>query len=516
MLSKIFGYEIHRATTIYLAIYVCLFFGFVPRQAVFIAALVLIYFLLRKSLSFNFLLFMRLIPFFVALPLTTTFDNFNLWRVMLVLLFIKWLFESRIYLKFLSFLDRKFDWNFLKNNLLEVSFVIFVFWAVLSLFAGVYVIEGFKRIIYILNIALLFPIGFYCLSLQKNFLKKLAKSFVLSGFILISFGLFQQILAFTIPINVFQHFWGETVSYNIYGQNWSRIVMNLGNTWYSYPSNSTPRLRLFSVFPDSHTFPMYLLMLLPFFLYYFSINKKLFSHKTMFCLFLWLFMIVLSGTRGIWAAIIFPLGFLIWQSWREKKIILEKFNVYFFLIFFATFAGLFIIYSIPQFLSFDDGFKKEVLSERISSLVSFEETSNKGRIYIWKKTLDSIKRHPIYGVGISNFPVILSEHISTIKAGASAHNLYLNMLAELGIVGGFVFLVLLIEILRRAYYLYQKTTEANLKLFSYAAIFFLLWIYGYSLTDAALMDERTFLLFTGSAAVISSLYKIYKSQHLES
>lgn len=506
MLNKFLSNSINKATVIYLAFYLGLFFGFIPRQAVFVSALILIYFLFKKSLSFNFLLFVRLIPFFVALPLTESFDNFNLWRVIAIMLFFKWVLESKIYLKAIKLLEaQKFSWLFLKQNLLEVSFVIFVFWSILSLLNAIYFIEGFKRIIYLLNIALLFPIVIYCFDRQPNFLRKIAKSLTISGFILVAFAIFQQLLAFLISINVFQHFWGETVSYNLYGKNWSRIVMNLGNTWYSYPSNSTPRLRVFSVFPDSHTFPMYLLMILPFYFYW--QNKNLFKLKTLVGLFLFLITILLSGTRGIWVAVIFPLGFLCWRLFLEGKFRLLRLNIMFFVVFILAIGGAFIIYSIPQFLSFNEGFKSEVLSERISSVVSFEETSNKGRLYIWRKTLDSIKIHPIYGVGISNFPVILQEHISTIKAGASAHNLYLNMMAEVGIVGGFLFLIIIFEIWRRIYQLYLKTSSWSLKVLTYFLAFFLLWIYGYSLTDAALMDERTLILFTVIAGIGTILYK---------
>lgn len=511
MLNRILANSLNRATAIYLAIYVPLFLGFIPRQTIFISALVLIYFLIKKNVSFNILLLARLIPFFVALPLTDSFDNFNLWRLILVLLFLKWIFESSIYLRILPIINQRFNWLFLKQNVLEVSFVVFIFWAVLSLLGAIYLIEGFKRIIYILNIALLFPVVLDCFKQQKNFLKKLAKSLVVSGFMVVSLALFQQALAFVIPINVFQHFWGETVSYNLYGRNWSRIVMNLGNTWYSYPSNSTPRLRAFSVFPDSHTFPMYLLMILAFYFYYFAQYKELFRPKILFWLFVWLIVILLSGTRGIWVSVVFPLGFLFFQSLLERKFVLARLNSVFFLVLIGAFIVVFIIYSIPQFLSFSEGFKREVFSERISSLVSFEETSNKGRLYIWQQTLESIKKHPIYGVGISNFPVILQEHISTIKAGASAHNLYLNMMAELGIVGGFLFLVIIAESLRRIYKVYLEGSEKSLKLFSYFLVFFLLWIYGYSLTDAALMDERTLLLFAIIVSVSTALYKFKAS-----
>ena len=63
------------------------------------------------------------------------------------------------------------------------------------------------------------------------------------------------------------------------------------------------------------------------------------------------------------------------------------------------------------------------------------ETSNSGRIYIWKQSLESVIASPVFGVAIGNYPVILNQDVSLAKAGSSAHNLFLQIAAEIGLIG---------------------------------------------------------------------------------
>ncbi len=124
------------------------------------------------------------------------------------------------------------------------------------------------------------------------------------------------------------------------------------------------------------------------------------------------------------------------------------------------------------------------------------EISNRGRILIWKHTVQSIAHNPALGVGIGNFPVVLHEQISSSKAGASAHNLYLHVAAEMGIPALIIFLLLCWEISRRLIAIVQsEAISSPVRLYAAATLFSLSWILAYSLTDAALFDERAFLGF---------------------
>src|SRR3989338_5106073 len=102
------------------------------------------------------------------------------------------------------------------------------------------------------------------------------------------------------------------------------------------------------------------------------------------------------------------------------------------------------------------------------------------------KTLVSFARAPLLGVGIGNFPIVLDQDISLAKAGSSAHNLYLNVAAEIGFIGGILFALALALLLQYSFTIFVKSKEAELRLFGLFALLFLIWVFGYSLTDAAL------------------------------
>jgi O-antigen ligase len=69
------------------------------------------------------------------------------------------------------------------------------------------------------------------------------------------------------------------------------------------------------------------------------------------------------------------------------------------------------------------------------------------RLYIWRALFEIILTHPLLGVGFGAVPVALAE--ATQPFGLEApHNLYLMILAELGIVGLAVFLWIIVRLFR--------------------------------------------------------------------
>ena len=83
--------------------------------------------------------------------------------------------------------------------------------------------------------------------------------------------------------------------------------------------------------------------------------------------------------------------------------------------------------------------------ERFLSLFSGEDTSVGLRFALWESTIAMIEEHPLLGVGWGSYYLaypdynffIQDEHVLIFHA----HNMYLNMLAEVGIIGGAAFLL---------------------------------------------------------------------------
>jgi O-antigen ligase len=67
-----------------------------------------------------------------------------------------------------------------------------------------------------------------------------------------------------------------------------------------------------------------------------------------------------------------------------------------------------------------------------------------GRWEIWEAALKVLERHPIVGVGVGAFKVVVDRELpSGFPHQASAHNAYLNTAVELGVIGALLFVAIL-------------------------------------------------------------------------
>lgn len=173
------------------------------------------------------------------------------------------------------------------------------------------------------------------------------------------------------------------------------------------------------------------------------------------------------------------------------------------------FAFVYPLSATPQFHLWAG---QATLGSRIHSIIDFSETSNKLRLAIWKASALSTLHHPLLGVGIGNFPSVLGQDISLAKAGSSAHNLYLQIGAELGIPALLIALALLWIIFKRAFDIFKKSSVPFDQLYFGALLIVVPWLYAYLMTDAALFDERAFLMFSILAVTILGYEQIPTSR----
>jgi len=142
--------------------------------------------------------------------------------------------------------------------------------------------------------------------------------------------------------------WGEGIQCRQFGEQWCNIAVRLGNTWFAYYGEQLS-LRVFSLFPDSHSFPQFVLLGIPAILAAFrreildpkpetlskfKIQNSKFKTRisltiTLSLLFL---IIILSGTRGIWAAsigvvlLVFVIIFYTKKSQTALKLTIANFR----------------------------------------------------------------------------------------------------------------------------------------------------------------------------------------------
>jgi O-antigen ligase len=122
---------------------------------------------------------------------------------------------------------------------------------------------------------------------------------------------------------------------------------------------------------------------------------------------LFLMNIYYTGSRGGYIALIAVIGFLSFQRWGWIK---------------GSIIGALLLLVLLAFAP-----------SRMGNL-SPQEASASGRIYAWTNGLVMLKTHPALGIGYLRF---------TLTHGRAAHSAFVACLAELGLIGYFVWLSLL-------------------------------------------------------------------------
>ena len=516
-MPSLFKHRLNLLFIVELVLFVLIITGVLPRSVVPYLAIALVIYVLFAKLEDATLFFVRSIPFFLAIPITATFDNFNTWRIISAIIFLKWvIIDQELKIKSIYTLIRSY-YNVNSFKKFGLPLLLILVTAILSIIPAPDKILVAKRIIYFLNLSL---VGFviYDLSKDIDLTKRLIKNISIPVIAVTLVGFIQLISTYFIDIYQFMRIWGEGIQCNQFGNQWCNIAVQVGNTWFAYYGEQLS-LRVFSLFPDSHSFPQFVLLGLPTIFVLalsrlgikdFENLKKIYRTRTRIIIILVpiIFLIaILSGTRGIWAAsigvLIIIAMIIVWMKKTgidtEHKNIL-KYIAGYVTVFFLLFSIAYPIFVSPQFLLSKGDWG--LFGSRIKSIIDFGETSNAQRIEIWKKTLVSIKKHPLLGVGIGNFPVVLNQNLALSKAGSSAHNIYLHIAAEMGIPALIFALWFLWLLMQKIYKNFTTSKDWQIIIYNSAALIFIPWILVYSLTDVALFDERAFLLFVTTIALI--------------
>ena len=502
------------------ALFCLIILDILPRSFALYGAIGFSLYLILASLENGVIFFVRLIPLFIALPFTESFDNFNEWRIYAFIIAIKWIFqkETRYYLGHeLKTLIRK-PYLFFKDHPIVCGLFILLVLSMLSVYPAQDKMAAVKRIIYFLNAGLIGTVIYFETQFDRIFRKRLIKNISIPVIIAAGVGYVQLISTYLIDIYQFMRIWGEGIQLKQFGTMWSYIAIHLGNTWFAYYGEQLS-LRVFSLFPDSHSFPVFLLLGLPA-LFALSLVKPIRDGKTLTRIartrgswftvsipFVFL-IIILSGTRGIWAAsiivilwVLILLGYMHWKKVDQQPKTIFKYLTSYLIIFFLCFSIAYPVFVSPQFLLSKGDLG--LLRNRIKSIIDFGETSNSQRLVIWRDSVESINKRPFLGVGIGNFPVVLKQDIRLAKAGSSAHNLYLNIAAEMGILALLAALFLIWKVIQSTYRNYISEADPFFRIYCGMMLISLPWVLVYALTDVAIFDERALLLFFISLALSS-------------
>lgn len=255
-----------------------------------------------------------------------------------------------------------------------------------------------------------------------------------------------------------------------------------------------PRLK--AAFPHTNIFAIYLGLLLPVCLccgiYFFKGKTRLFftivSILSTFCL---IFTFSRGAILGFLVAIIF-IAIL-----KKNKALLAAIIV----------AVIIIPFILPSTV-------KDWVKNRNSIWEILLDSNGPERIYIYKTSINMIRRHPFIGVGVNTFCgnyLLYKASQSDGNTGEGsyyAHNNFLHMAAEIGIIGLVFFLWLLFALFRKWYIMYRLMLNGLLKICSLGVISGIISFLINGLTESGLYYSKIATLFWVQVGILLALFRI--------
>jgi len=184
--------------------------------------------------------------------------------------------------------------------------------------------------------------------------------------------------------------------------------------------------------------------------------------------------IMICQSRGIWISIIFTTSVAIYLIYRFKLFAIFKANQKWLVVLIITFLIITIIYST------DNPLNKSAItvSQRAMSTFNEQDPSINTRLLIWKTTFEMIKDRPILGSGIGTFKMnYLNYQAEFLKSNpyyikysgkaGEAHNEYLQMWAEIGIIGLGTFLLIIFIFYSLVWKFLKEENDIKKKLISW-------------------------------------------------
>jgi O-antigen ligase len=168
-----------------------------------------------------------------------------------------------------------------------------------------------------------------------------------------------------------------------------------------------------------------------------------------------------SYSRGAWLALVVGFLVMIFIKWNQLK----KISILVILVIVVASSWLFVDYHYMRFAPDHDRtiFHAE-FSDHIAATVTMKDVSNAERFYRWVAGFRIFVERPFTGVGPNNFytsyrPYTLNSFetwVSNNPEHSTIHNYFLLTLAEQGIIGLFLMLLLWFGMLFKLQDLYQK------------------------------------------------------------
>ncbi len=226
-----------------------------------------------------------------------------------------------------------------------------------------------------------------------------------------------------------------------------------------------------SIFPHRNLFSHFLLLILPFCIYLYYVDKKIWSYAALASSSLALFLIIVLSNRTSWLCLILLLITYLTVYYIKKKVLApQRKSGWIYMIAVVLVLGFAFLFQ----LKFSD--TSSIKSHALNTL-DYNQGSTKDRLGLWKRTVSLVQEKPFFGHGLGSWKInmlkygnegLVSENNITFYQ--RPHNDFLWIAAEQGIIG----LLLYIGALSIILFLIIKTIRAcDSKILLYQLIVYL-------------------------------------------
>ncbi|MCK5146606.1 O-antigen ligase family protein [bacterium] len=253
----------------------------------------------------------------------------------------------------------------------------------------------------------------------------------------------------------------------------SGLCMFTFGLYYSFVAGEAASgMRLISLVQDPNSFAIKLLPAVGFSYALFKIEEKnVLKLLALLSLMLLSLCIVVTFSRGGLMGLITILGLISWVEFRNKKGILFGITIF-----------VILVITIPP----------ELIFLRIQGLSTTKlDSSILQRLRLLKGGLHIFLEHPLIGVGAGNFMAYSRQYAGTLFPMV-AHNSFLEVAAELGIIGLTVFISLISTTIKRLRKTFSNHTSYTITQYVRGVLFSL---FGFLTHSLFLSEEYNIILF---------------------
>ena len=356
-----------------------------------------------------------------------------------------------------------------KRFFMNISFPILAllawfFWGGISYMWSLDPSWSYRKIFFLANFLLFF---FVLLGQKADFLRKILKWYVFGAVSIAVIAVFQSLSQIFVEPGIVLHFWTEKILPFFLGSNFSSSVA-------TYPSllanvGGKTYLRATGLFPDPHIFSYYVAMALPFGVLYWK--KRIFLSWSHIGILFLSVGFLLSFSRGGYVAITLCFfWFLVLSFFSHKKQKIALLTVV---------TGIFFMAMLIS----------PIGTRFVSSFIA-GDGSRSERLELAYQAVEAIKERPFLGVGIGNYPLWVKPEAEA-REPIYAHNMYLDIATELGLLGLILFLIALFGALWASFRKWYSTDDASYL----AAHIALVYFFGHGFFEAPIFSIHVLPVF---------------------